>query len=50
MFGFAVDKLPRDRSLWDSNIGLTGCTLNVGELQGEPLSLQFARYSPQLTS
>jgi hypothetical protein len=50
MFGFTVDKLPRDRSLWDSNRGLTVCTLDIGEFQGEPPLLQFARYSPQSVS
>ena len=42
MFGFAVHKLPRDQSLWSPNEGLTHCTLKIGELRGDPPSLQFA--------
>jgi hypothetical protein len=41
IFGFAVHRLPRDQSLWSSNEGLTKCTLAIGELLGDPPSLQF---------
>ena len=44
MFGFTVDKLPKDRSLWDSNRGLTVCTLDMA-VQGEPPFLRFAIFA-----
>jgi hypothetical protein len=42
IFGFTVDKLPRDQSLWASSEGLTHCALSIGELRGGQLSFQFA--------
>jgi hypothetical protein len=42
MFGFTIDRLPRDQSPWSERRGLTGCTLRIGEDQGTTPSLVFA--------
>jgi len=42
IFGFVVDRLPRDQSLWSANPGLSACHVKTGDDQGNPPSLVFA--------
>jgi hypothetical protein len=42
IFGFVVERVPRDQSLWSANPGLTHCQVKTGDDQGQPPSLVFA--------